>query len=657
MASRAIEHVTLREWFSAAELADLALPGMPANKRLINRRAQDERWTTRIGQDGELLVRTRQARGGGLEFHISLLPGEARIELARRGIAAAEPVSEAPDPQSQWAWFEGQKDTIKKEAQRRADIIAEIDLLESSGMTRSASVAATATARGVGKSTLWGWLGMVDGIEPANRLPALAPRRKGGGAEAEIEPLLWAAFKSDFLRPSAPTLASVYDRVAEIAAERGMSMPCERTFRRRLDREVGKQVIKLRREGEEALRRSIPSQRRSVAHLHAMHTVNIDGHKFDVFVRDREGRVIRPIMVAIQDIYSRKFLAWRIGGEESAVQTRLVFADLFRDFGIPKACVLDNGRAFASKWISGGAKTRFRFKIKEEEPTGLLTGLGVEIHWALPYRGQSKPIERGFRDMCDRIAKHPAFEGAYTGNTPLAKPENYGSRAIEWDAFCEQVNRGIAQHNAKMKRRTEVANGRSFDQVFAESYAASPIGKASPEQMRMALLAAEQKLVNRKTGEITLHGNRYWSETLDDLHGQTVTIRFDPDHLHSAIHLYDHEGRYLGEAPVIRDTGFNDVEAAKTSAKRLATYRKSIRAAADAEQLLAMEELAALQAEQSAPYTPEPTVIRPVRHQQRRGGAAPALAQEPEMTPAREAMGDRMARGLAHLRLIKDDDE
>src|SRR5690606_12683317 len=40
------------EWFTAAELAELALPGLPADKRSINRRAQDERWSIRTGADG-----------------------------------------------------------------------------------------------------------------------------------------------------------------------------------------------------------------------------------------------------------------------------------------------------------------------------------------------------------------------------------------------------------------------------------------------------------------------------------------------------------------------------------------------------------------------------------------------------------------------------
>lgn len=496
---------------------------------------------------------------------------------------------------------------------------------------------------------MWNWFDLIKGVARNHRLPALAPRRKGGGAKADIDPLLWNIFKSDYLRPSAPTLTSCYDRTKAIADERGLPMPSEKTLRRKIEKEIPKPVLVLRREGEEALRRSIPSQRRTVADLHALECVNIDGHKFDVFVKTPDGRVIRPMMVAIQDIYSRKFLAWRIGGEETAIQARLAFADVFEVYGIPKECVLDNGRAWASKWITGGAKSRFRFKIKQEEPTGLLTALGIGIHWALPYRGQSKPIERGFRDLCESIAKHPAMEGAYTGNNPMAKPENYGSKAIEWNVFVAHVDRGMAAHNAKLGRRTEMARGRSFDQVFAESYAAAPIGKASPEQLRMALLAAEQKRIDSRTGEIELYGNRYWSPACGELHGQKVTIRFDPDDLMRDVYLYAQDGKFLTSAEVIRDSGFLKAADAKSAAKRWADYRKSIRQAAENELLLAAEQVAMLQADVPKAETPEPAVIRPVRH---RGQTAAALKVAPSPAPQQQNPRRNI---FAALSLVKND--
>lgn len=614
MATRAEHLVPLEDdaWFTASELEDLALPGLPGDKRSINRRAQAERWATRLGPDNRLLVRKRQARGGGVEFHASLLPGEARIELARRGIIRTRP-AEAAEQTTAWAWFDKQSAKVKSEAQRRLTIVNAIELLCEAGSTRSAAVAAASDDHGVGRSTLWNWLRAVEGIPRTDWLVALAPRRQGGGAEAEIHPDLWKAFVSDYLRASAPTLTSCYYRVARMAEARGLSMASERTFRRRVEREYPASLLTLKREGEEALRRSIPAQRRTVEDLRALECVNIDGHKFDVFVKTPDGRVVRPIMVAIQDIYSRKLLAWRIGTEESAIQTRLAFADLFRNFGIPAACVLDNGRAFASKWITGGAKSRFRFKIRPEEPTGLLTVLGVKIHWAMPFRGQSKPIERAFRDLCDSIAKHPACEGAYTGNSPMAKPENYGSKAVDWDRFAALVEEEIAAHNARPGRRTQNANGRSFDEVFAESYAASTIGKATPEQLRMALLAADQKLINRQTGEIELHGNRYWHPELSSRRGERVTVRFDPDALHSEVHVYDLEGRYITAADLIADTGFHDASGAKEAAKRVAEYRKKVKAMAEAEQLIAPDQLADLQAGVMPARTPAAGAVRPVR--------------------------------------------
>ena len=642
-----------REWFTAAELAALSLAGLPGDKRSINRRAQEERWSVRQGAAGELLVRKRAGRGGGVEFHVSLLPPESRLELARRGVSVAErPHPELVDPNAAaWRWYEAQSDKVHAEAQHRCAVIAEIALLEESGLTRTAAIADVAARRTIGKATLWSWLRLVEGVAAQHHLPALAPRRKGGGAEAEIDPLVWATFKSDFLRLSAPTLTSCYVRVCAIAAEKGLSVPSERTMRRRLESEIDPRIVTLRRQGEEALRRSMPSQRRSVDQLHALEHVNIDGHRFDVFVKTEDGRVIRPTMVAIQDVYSRKLLAWRVDESESAVLTRLAFADLFQNFGIPKACTLDNGRAFASKWITGGAKSRFRFKIREEEPTGLLTGLGIRIHWALPYRGQSKPIERAFRDLCDTIAKHPAMEGAYTGNSPMAKPENYGSKAVPIAAFKMLVAQGIAAHNAKLGRRAAGSSKRSFDQVFAESYANAPIGKATPEQLRMALLAAEQVMVDRRTGEVRLHGNRYWSEDCGALLGQKVTLRFDPDALHGEVHLYGQDGRFLTTAELIADRGFADVAGAREAGKREKDYRRKIREAAEAEQLLAADELAALQPAIAAPELPEASIVRPVRH---RGQTAAALKPQPQ--PAR--VTDRLEREnriFDRLRLVGDD--
>lgn len=644
-----------RDWFTASELAALGLPGLPATKREINRRAANEGWDRRLGADRQPLVRPRRGRGGGTEYHVALLPAAARLALVQRGLAGvvSAPTEAAKAAVGGWRWLESQSAKTRAEAERRMRIVRQVDALEQAGLTRTAAIAEIAGQARVSTATLWKWLSLIDGVAAHDRLPALAPRRAGGGREAEIDAELWIVFKSDYLRASEPTLSSCYERIALIAAEKGLSLPCEKTMKRRLEREVDPAILKLRRKGEEALRRSIPAQRRTVEHMHAMEAVNIDGHKFDVFVTPPGGgKPIRPIMIAIQDIRSSRIVAWRLGETESTALARLAIADMIRTVGIPKRMTTDNGRGVASKWLTGGAATRFRFKIMEDEPTGLLVALGIDIDWALPYRGQSKPIERAFRDLAERVGRAPEAEGAYTGSNPLAKPHNYGSKAMSWADFQAHVARQVTLHNARLGRRGRDYNGRSFDQVFADSFV--EIGKASPEQLRMALLAATQMRVNRQTGEIVLFGNRYWAEGCGRLHGQLLTVRFDPDDLHSEVHVYDREGRFLLTAPLIADSAWGDAEGARATAKRWKAYRRAARDGIEAEQLLSAEQIAALQPRTIGPEIEAPDVIRVVKH---RGQTAAALKAAPHRqtrtaTDPNQAI-DRMALGMRrHLRSV-----
>lgn len=650
-----------REWFTAAELAELALPGLPTDKRSLNRRARDENWHLKVDSQGEPLARPRSGRGGGIEYHLNLLPGSARLALRERGITANEgqPLLSTPeeDSRGRWRWYEAQSAKTKAEAERRMSAIAEIELLQDAGYTSTAAVAEVARRTGQSTTTLWNWRSLIDGVAHQDRLPAIAPRFTGGGKAAEIDPEIWELFKSDMLRPSCPTINVCYVKAAAVAEQRGISLPSKATFKRRFEREVPKAARLLARKGPEALRRSLPAIRRSVDELHALQLVNMDGHKFDVFVEpppgyEHLGKKIRPILIGIQDVYSRKLLAWRIGTTESAGMTRLVFADLFR-IGLPAEVYLDNGMAFASKWISGGSPTRNRYKIKAEEPTGLLVTLGIKVHFTLPYRGQSKPIERAWRELCEFVAKGALCDGAYTGNSPANKPHNHNKRIVPWADFVDEVGRMINLHNALTGRRGGICRGRSFDEVFAESFATAPVRKANESHMRAALLTAETVRLDRATGEIKFHNNRYYASFCNELHGERVIIRFDPDDLHRPIYVYGLDGRYLGEAPIWDDAGFADVEGAKRTAKLYSDARQAARDLVDANRRLSAAEVAAMQSTigGNAPELPEPKVIRPVRH---RGQTAAAIkAAKPE--PFQAALDEEIvaALGRVNLRIVE----
>ncbi len=618
----------MKKWFTTKELAEFGLCGLPSKQNRIAELAKSQKWDSAIAKNGEPLARKRAGRGGGFEYHIDLLPNAARDDLRTRLGASKKP--ERPQNTNDWAWFDAQNQSVKDEAFRRLNAINEInDYRRQVTLTRAIELVSVSTK--VSSQTLWNWWSLIEGISAKDHLVALAPRRIGGGKKAEIDPEIWQFFKSDYLRPSAATYAGCYGRLKDFAKVKGLELPHLKTLVRRFEKEVPREVVILNRSGPKEHAALTPAQTRSVAHLSAMQIVNIDGHKWDVFVKfpakfGEKERIGRPISVVIQDIYSRKILAWRTGATEDVVLTRLAFADLFRNYGIPQECLLDNGRAFASKMITGGAKTRFRFKVKEEDPQGLLTALGVKTRWATPAHGQSKPIERAFRDLEEMISKHPICDGAYTGNHIDAKPHNYGTRAVDFEVFEHLIADGIAKHNAKLGRRTETANGDSFDAVFEASYSQNPVGQATKEQLRLALLGAEMVRTDPRNGEIVFAENRYHSRDLIEIAGEKVTVRFDPDNLKSAIFVYKMSGEFVCEAEYIPSRGFDDLEAAKADAKQVGAARKLARKLADAEELLHAKKLALLLEDSEAPSAPKPVsnVIRPIRMR----GSAVAQKQE-----------------------------
>ncbi len=295
--------------------------------------------------------------------------------------------------------------------------------------------------------------------------------------------------------------------------------------------------------------------------------------------------------------------------------------------------------------VGGGAWVRGHRLGVAEEPLGLLTIVGTQIHWATPGHGQAKPIERAFRDLTEIVSMHPACAGAYTGNNPLAKPEDYGKRAIPLAEFERLIAWGMAEYNAREGRTTENARGRSFNETFAASLAAgAPVGRAAPEQLKLALLAADNLRCNSKTGEINLYGNGYYNPVLYGYAGQKVTVRFDPSDLQSEIHVYKTTGEFICSAKVSAAVGFYDVDGSKARAKMVADLRKSTREAERLQGLISAADLAAMRGDAEASEPTEPQVVRPVRP---RGNGRQALAALPSPTNDRAPFMDRFTAAMS----------
>lgn len=580
--------------YTARELAELRLPGLPSRPHKVRAMAARQGWgyTEQTGRGG-----TRRL------YAVASLPEAAQAALIARQAApvvTTPPETSAPDaPESHWA-IAGER--------ARACVIA-ADLIDR-GTPRAAAYRAAATqAQGASARSVRRWLSAVASAPRHEWARLLLPAWQSRTERAECHPEAWAFFVADYLRASAPPFTSCYRRTVDVAkGKRWTPVPSLTAMRRRLQAEIPRAVIVAAREGTEVLERLYPAQERDKRHLMALEAVNADGHKFDVMVRWPDGSVCRPVLLGFQDLASGKILSWRVDRTEHGDLVRLAFGDMIEQWGIPRAIYLDNGRGFANKWFTGRSEWRFRFKVRPEEPIGLLKQLGVDVRWVTPYHGQAKPIERAWRDLCTEIARHPLCEGAYTGSDPTRKPHNYGSHVVELEDFLRVVEVAIREHNARKGRLAKICGGKSFDQVFAASYAQATIRRVTDAQRRLLMLAAERIRVRKGSGCVHLIGNRYWAPGLVQYEGQDVVLRFDPSHAKRGVYVYELGGKYICHAECIAAVGFDDRTAARDHAQARKAFIKAQQQALKAERQFTAAELGEmhLAAQGAAKSAPKP---------------------------------------------------
>jgi putative transposase len=634
-----------RDWWTAAEIAQARLPGMPGSKRGVQSRIAAEGWDR-----DRTRCRARAQRGGAAaEYHWTLLPAAAVKALRDRGALpdlagtpAAEPATPPPDPQelppdAAWERFKALKPAARRAAEQRLAVLREVQSHIAGGMAATPAKKAAAHSAGVDYATLKRWFARVAGQPPQHWLPYLADTSAG-----RVRPALRVALDSDLLdilaadycRLEKPAFTACYRRLQTVARKRGVALPHPNTVERRLRDHLPADVIRMTRQGLSTFN-AIPPQIRDRSGLHAMQAVNSDFHRCDVFVRWEDGTVGRPQAVGFQDLYSAKILAWRIDRTPNKVAVMAAFSDMAEGWGLPEQILFDNGREFANKWMTGGAPTRFRFKIRQDEAPGVLAQLGIRTHWATPGHGQAKPIERAFRDLAEDISRGPACAGAYVGNSPNAKPENYGARAIPIADFIAIFDAGVAEHNAREGRRSPVCAGRSFDQVFAESYAVAPVAKVTAAQRRMWLMGQQEATLDRRHGRARLHDNHYWADWMGARAGEKVVLRFDPEDLHAGVYVYDREMTYLGFAPCQQAVGFFDVAAARTHARQKRERERALKALAKATITRTSADVAAELAAASDRKAPDPEakVVRPAFGKRPEG----PLVTRPDRAPARRS--------------------
>lgn len=559
-----------------------ALCGLPCETSPNGIFPLDRKWTRDFVKKLGISTHSVKVNGGlTLAVNFSDLPPETQIAYLQRRAAVA-PAGTNP---ALWQAFGKETPKTIAEAERRYTIICAVQTRIDRGATRGRALNETSEESGVPTITLRRWYSRVDGVPRADWLPALAPSWEPGGKKADMAEEAWRFFLSYIEKASAHSpMAKAYRETAEAAVLNGWAWPSYETVMRRWHQTVDAGTKALLRSGAKAFDKTQPAMERSVAHLQAMRIVNLDGRMADLFVIWEDGTISRPIVIAIQDVHSRKMLGWRVSKTEDADTTKLVVLDVIDRYGLFDGLRTDNGRAFASHKVSGGAPHRFRGKKSEDEPPGILTLMGAQVGFALPESGRSKPIERAFRDVAYDIDTCPEFRDAYCGHRPDAKPEDFAAGAVPIALFREVYERELNAHNARPGRRTEMGKGKlSFDQVFAESYAQRPRRDITAAQRRFFLLDAVYLKPNPDTGALTSNGFRYWAAEhqttlLAHRHGK-VAVLFDPRDRSAPVMVLNREGRMIIDSlPCLKKGKFDSTEDARQHMRGKAQRKKAARA-------------------------------------------------------------------------------
>ena len=607
-------------------------PGMQGTVQGVNA------WMNSRGDDEWLVSpRIRPSKGRGRpskELHISCFPIETQAYFAKQfeqENGTREPKStQSKDAILAAAWenYSHGKQVHRDAAQRRTLILRKIESLLINGSKLGEALDLVAKEADENPRTIERWRSQVNGHEAADWVALLMPRYGGGRPRAKRHEQAWKFYKANYLRQEKPTHEYCYRLLQRTAAEHGWRIASSRSYKRWIN-ELDKAQVAYLREGEEALHQMYPSQERTRLGVDVLHTVNCDGYKHNVFVRWPDGTIRRPITWFVQDFYSGRIISHRTSWSENTEIISGALLDIL-EIGVPKVMILDNTRSAANKQMTGGVQNRYRDKLRSDEPLGKLPILGIDVKFTSVYSfggsGQSKPIERAFKDiggLGEVIDKHPLFAGAWTGRSAMDKPENYNpNKAIPIDKFLSVKEEQVAAWNAQPKRRSEVCGGKlSFDEAFAEGLKKSKVMKASKDQRALVALDFEAVTV-QKNGTFTLNTgrlapidrrlggrNRYYNASLVNRLGESVIAWVDPRDLHAPVQVRELDGTFFCEAICLEKAGHTDKDAAREHNNKRSQWKKANKQAAKALNDLTIQEAADMIPAVKAPTFEPPKVI------------------------------------------------
>jgi putative transposase len=349
-------------WLTSAEIAELALPDLPATDRGVRMLAEREDWAR-----FSALCRQRAGRGGGLEYHIRLLPVAARLAYLgpqagqAETSAPAEALQAAPEPPPSAT----RASTLQLDA-RLAVLGALKSFIRSSEMKQTLAISYFVDLYNLGRiempawahavlprlatRTLLRWLSVSrDGETDRLAVDRGAARRGQGVLDAafdgEIKHFAIAVHAINDLYTASQIYSAVKGEFAARLAEAGLPMPGQRAFEIRLGawkQEYAAGLLKMTDpDGFRSKMRVSGSFDFMAPHLNALW--QIDASPVDAMCTD--GR--HSVYVCI-DYWSRRIILF-VSKTPRSEAVQLLMHKAILAWGVPDAVKTDNGSDFVAR--------------------------------------------------------------------------------------------------------------------------------------------------------------------------------------------------------------------------------------------------------------------------------------------------------------------
>lgn len=375
-------------------------------------------------------------------------------------------------------------------------------------------------------------------------------KRKGS---SRVKEDYFQYFKSLYLKEGAPSAficwRMTFGYARQFESSKVNEFPSWWSFERKLKKEIPQQAIYLARYGQQAWNKKYAKYvSRDYSDVAAGAFWVSDHAQIDVAVIIN-GKVCFPWVTVFRDVKTSKWLGWHLHFESP--NSDHIFQSFYYAvlaFGLPGDIYLDNGKDYRCKDFAGG-RSSVKSDFDKDKSMAMLSYLNIDVHFALPYNAQTKPIERDFLKVKNLLSKH--FVG-YRGGNIIERPEKLANEIKEnqlmnFNEFKMVFDDFILNVLNKMPSNGKILQGRCPDELWAEEFKIKKV--MNKNALKLFCMRVSKTFTIGRNGIFDRDLNiTYWAEWMIAKKGKKVYLRRDPKAYQDAWVFDVSNDECLGEA-------------------------------------------------------------------------------------------------------------